>query len=759
MRGSRFGTVLVVFVLGLSAATTGASADVAGRDGAVVGAELQVDGPANNSTVVRHEHPDSVGGGDAPTAVERRLAGRLAGQLAGDALRIDAGEYDTARLPDEQYNRSLDMYIDAYRRAENPDLRQVEDRRELFVATATLQTRYARTLSEHRQVRREYEAAREAEEFARSQRRARELRNVSRELARIDSSLSARYRNVSATTGPPPDPDVTATPGTTDARTRSEYRRPDVVYGTFRRTDRFDRSAPAGLRRVPDPTASPSETASEAISDTTDATTRETERIVEEAYASTGVTARAEGGGSFSDPIRITGRLTAEGDGPPRGDASFLVNGRPHSATVAPDGSFRLRYRPVEAPAGTASIEVAYVPDDAALYLGSATTVTATVTQESPTVSIDNATESVRLGSLVSISGRITAGGEPVSNTSVGLALGGQRLAEARTDDDGAYRLAAEMPVNVSAGTRTLSVRAGENATALGPVDGTATVAVEETESALTLSAARSGGSVTVSGQLLTGTDAEADLTGQPISLRVDGERVRTVRTDAAGNYGANLTVPDSTADSDAVSVGAEFNGTNTSLTSTTVRASLGAPGQRGLGDRTTLAGSALVGVALLIGGGYGLRRYRRTRREATLGDDIPSPGPEGPEGMGPFAATETAPEDRPRQLDPVDSLIENGDFQEAVRALYRTVREDVGSGGASPQTHWEFFEEAADRLSAEQRSILRRLTETFEDVQFADQSPDLGEITKLRADAERFLEALDRDAAFDTPQAGETDD
>jgi len=111
-----------------------------------------------------------------------------------------------------------------------------------------------------------------------------------------------------------------------------------------------------------------------------------------------------------------------------------------------------------------------------ALYLPSSTTVATTITQESPTIAVRNATTTARRGSTVAVSGRITVDDVAVSNTSVALYLGERQVAETRTDGDAEYRLRTELPANISTGSQTFSIRTGDADTALASVSENADV-------------------------------------------------------------------------------------------------------------------------------------------------------------------------------------------------------------------------------------------------------------------------------------------
>ncbi|MEZ3168888.1 hypothetical protein ABNG02_16370 [Halorubrum ejinorense] len=478
-------------------------------------------------------------------------------RLSESADSIEAGEYDAAQqLLAAGYDRQLALYMEVYRTAVTADLERVEQRQALFAETAALQGRYAERLSAYRSVATDYESAVEADDRERAQRRARDLQNITGDLRRIERSLVPRYEELRETT---------------------------------------DGSV---------------ETANGIVSATTADRTRQTAARVESTYTATEVTAEASPSGSFADPIRLTGRLTAAGTDPPSGNVSFRVNGKTVTTTIEPDGTFVLPYRPVTANEGPAQVSLTYAPGDAALYLPSQTTVSTRITQSTPSLSIESSSVRASAGSSVTAAGGVTVDGVPVPNASVSLRVGERALAETRTDDTGTYRFDTRLPANVSAGTRTLSVSVGRAGTALVPVSEDAELTIEETPTRLTLSAVRSKGVVNVAGRLVT--DAETGIGGEAVVVSVDGERRSTVQTAADGNYQATVELSNATNASSAVSVRAEFNGGDTSLSSAAVSAALTPPGEGALIDARTLTLALAVGLVTILVGGLTVYRYRR---------------------------------------------------------------------------------------------------------------------------------------------------
>jgi hypothetical protein len=193
--------LLVIGCLVLAITAVGASAVAAETREPLRTAGAQIEGTQTNATQIQHERPDAARRTGNASALERRLAGQLTDRLNQSVRRIDAGNYEAAqRVVADPYDEQLLLYMDVYRTAVTADAEQVEQRERLFTETAELQSRYAKTLVEYQRIQNEYLGARQADNRDRAQRRARELRSLSRELRQTDESLTVRYQLLSDTT-------------------------------------------------------------------------------------------------------------------------------------------------------------------------------------------------------------------------------------------------------------------------------------------------------------------------------------------------------------------------------------------------------------------------------------------------------------------------------------------------------------------------------------------------------------------------------
>jgi len=552
------GCVLVVI------STAGATAVNANVGGAVGGEATSIppimnlgesDEQQQNSSDTLHEDPNSIRVSGNASALEPRLAESLIDRLTRSIENIGDREYeDSQQLLADEYDDTVNLYMEVYRSMEG-DAENRQQREDLFTETANLQKQYANILGEYEQTHEAYERARADDDENSAQRRARDLNNLTRELRQTEQSLIEEYDTLDGLTN--------------------------------------DSLGPTMM----------------TITQTTDETADQTDQIVQESYSSTSMTATAANQGSFANPITITGELTADDNTPPIGNASFLVNDQVYHGKVSSDGSFMIEYRPVTVTQGSAILDLAYVPDETALYLPSETTVETNIVQESPTMTVENATEVAGAGETIEASGQVSVDDEPVPNTTVTIRLASQHLGETQTEDDGTYRFETTMPTNISTGAQTLSIETGEPNTALAPTSESTTLDVAEVEPALTLSATREEGIVNVSGRLAS---QQSSFGQQDIVISLNGEQREIVQTNADGSYESSIELPQSIDETDSVTVQVAFDGSE-NLQSTSVGTILNPPGLALPDGLLTWVIAVTIGITAITGGSYGFYRFRST--------------------------------------------------------------------------------------------------------------------------------------------------
>lgn len=426
---------------------------------------------------------------------------------------------------------------------------------------------------------------------------------------------------------------------------------------------------------------------------------------------------------SPTDTLDTRGRLTTDNGTPIANERVTLEVGE-QSLTVRTDdaGWFRLTYTPTRLSANATTLDIEYSPPPESGYLGNETTVDIIAEPVQPTIEMTLSTDTAQFGERVSVTGRISADENVLSDVPYVVTVDGRRVGQGVTLGDG--RIDAEFTVSERADTGTQAVRVAllTDSWVVQPANETATIDVASTPTVTSIDATAAGqGTVEVTGRLLT--DAERPVPDQPVRLAVDGEAVQQTRTDGNGTFAATVTVPETSAaeggEEVGVTVEASFDGAGTNLesstqdtTATVVRQETRSWG----GVGTTVA--VLLGVVVLSVVLVGLSLYRRR--------DRPTPREGTDEGSD--EAEPTQPVDRvtvDAEIDHAVELLEAGRHEAAVRAGYAAVRRRLARDGDTIQTHWEFYEHKREQLDDDAANSLRDVTESYERVAFADESID----------------------------------
>jgi hypothetical protein len=682
---------------GVSAAATVTGGDAPGRTSAAAAIPaVQQD----NGTAVRHRNPDNRSEPGDLGRVKGYLSGKM-GELVVDCSEgIRVGEYDLCDRADEEYPDFLGKYVDLTDRTGDEE---DDETAETFNETRTEQRTFANETRTFRATYEEYRAAREAGNTARARRLARELIRTGTAANRSGRALVADLRRIENRTG--------------------------VATGEGRNATR---TVVANITNL-------------------------TRQVETDLFTPTTLTAtRGSSTASLTRPLVVTGRLTAEGDVlanrtialRPVGDAGRRLTTRTNAT-----GYYRLAYRPVTVPTGERAFRVRYLPRPAGAYLGATTTVSARVrpADVDPALTIEPPAR-VDYGDRVAVRARLSVDGIGLGTVPLGVTLGEASLGTARTGADGRVEVRGGLPARVPAGDRTLRVAFPLDGRALGPVAATARVEVVESETDLRLTGTQSAPGerrVRVTGHLVT---ADGDrVRNQPVRVGIDGGTVRTVRTNATGEFATTLSVPGGLdlGASRPVTVNASFDGTGTNLRGTTARTQVslrsasgdesggaadgdesggqvdgdesggqvdGAGFGRGvLSDGALLAGLAIAGLVALGAAAYLLRR----RREAPRTPDVPDEEPTS--AVSDAADSEDTGTDRSGPA----MHLEAGDARGAILSSYALARDRLSDGADDAWTHWEFYRRcAADGVDGEQLSALERLTELYEMTVFGPDGP-----------------------------------
>ena len=436
--------------------------------------------------------------------------------------------------------------------------------------------------------------------------------------------------------------------------------------------------------------------------------------------------------GSPTRPFVLQGKLqTTEGE--PLANRTVLLGSAAHTTTVQTDGTgeFRLRHRPTILNQGTQSVQLRYVPNATAGYLGTTAAANVSVVQRESTVEIQSAPETVTNAIPGHVTGRVLVDTEGVEGVPVRLQIGGRQIAAGRTDARGTFNLTASPPLSVPPGSTTASVVVATMDQGVARSQQNTSISVEEIPTTLALSVER------VQSQMIALSGTLRRESGQPlasrtVSISAGGQPLGWFQTDENGHFAGNLTLLENQPGIDGaeLTLTATFDGGTTHLAPTQTTGavrlpSFAPPGMFGYG-LSAQAWSLLAGIVALLGGAVILtRRHSRSANSAEDSSaqhehakpDQPKPHPPQSPQQDPLTMLESAQQvvtDTPR---------------EATRLAYLAVRtelaRDLDLTGHDSLTHWEFYETYQSR-GVERRpdhdTNFEQLTELYERAIYTDQ-------------------------------------
>ncbi|WP_276257990.1 DUF4129 domain-containing protein [Haloglomus litoreum] len=692
---------LVVAGLVTPISAAGASTvDHAGGDEAVLGSTVGTLQAENNTTAVRHRDPDATDEAGNLAAIRGQLAGRM-GEITVDCSEgIRIGNYDACDEMNGSYSDALSKYVDVTGRdagGTEDGTQSAEDYRELQRETREL----ANETQQFQQTYREYREARRNGNTTRVRRLARELLELREGIQRTGTNVSRSANDVGNRTGI----SLAAVEQNTQAVTAN--------------------------------------------------VTNTTETVVVDVFVPTAMTVSRVGQGNVSarDPLVVTGRVqTANGTAVPNGTV-VLATGPGRGArlidrtrvAVNESGAYRLTYRPTTIPPGERTLSLRYQPPLASVYLPANGTVDTTIEQIRAQLAVGETPETLRYRDEIRAVARVTGGeGESIALQRVPLALrvDGQTLAGAETNGTGDAVLRSRLPAGITPGNRTLTVAGATRGRAVIVGSISRDVRVAPTEAALDARAVQTSAgarTIRVVGRL------RADGQGVPaqdLGVRVDGRLVTTLETNATGHYRKTVTVPNAsfpaTGTGD-VGVVVTFDGAGTNLESTRVRQQLtlqrGATASSGgvfdqvvgfvEANPAVVAGGVVLGLLFVAGAFLFLRRRGDEASESVVAAESSAGGADD-------GGTEGDVERGPG-VEAVQEALGDGAYARAVLSGYAAVRRGLPVPEQSSVTHWEFYRRASEAgLSERQLEALRDVTEAFERVSFAGQTPDEDEAASI---------------------------
>lgn len=641
---------------------------------------------ANNSSV-QQEDPQAVDDDGNVSALQGALSDRLGETLIDCSEGLEVGSYNACN-ESKDYPDWLDKYVNVTRSSDS----ESENNTDEFQEARENQTSYATDVQRFRRTVDQYRTARANGQPDRARGLARRAQRLSRQINETGTRLTRDYRAIDNGT-----------------------------------TQNF----------------------SAAIDTTTEITNNVSataDTLSVEQFKNTTLTAStADSRITFNDSLVVSGYLRTA-NGTPLANRTIVLedDGRLRRTTTDEAGQYVLTYRPAVLPLDTRRLTVRYRPSTLSVYRSNRTTVPVTVRQVTPTLQAATTPKTVGFDELLSVTGRVAVNDSGVGSVPVAVSIDGQELTLAdgsrvRTGSEGRFRMAHELPADVTSGRQRVRVSMPLENRSVASTNTSVPVTITQTPTRLSLNATQEsvngsavgGPIVHVAGRLsANGTP----VTNQTVTVGLNNSTT-PVTTDENGSYDANVTVPervfaDQTGTTTAT-VSATFDGAETNLESsrrqTTIE--LLVPTQRmGLIDQLVAAFRALplsyqlllgLGAVIVLGAlASVLRRWLGitegdTDDSSTAADETTPTSNDQHEGLG--ALLRAAREE-----------LSAGDADGAVGFAYTAVRRalnrDPELGGA--RTHWEFLDACIERgLGDRQLGALRRLTERYERATFSQRS------------------------------------
>lgn len=469
-----------------------------------------------------------------------------------------------------------------------------------------------------------------------------------------------------------------------------------------------------------------SEEAIEHVEETRDRVSEDQEQVQTVHFYETELTVEAvDATASFVDPAIVSGTLTdADGDPVANRSIELVVGETTHVVDTDADGSFTIEYRPMTRALDATNLTVAYVPDPASEFLASEDTVALDIEQVTPDLAVDVEPDAGGFGEELIVTGSLAVEAIPVDGVDLEIVLGGQAVGTA-TVSDGHFETAVTIPGEVPAGTADLSVRLPLEDRALASVVEVTEVEIDETETAVDLTADVEGDELVVEGGVET-VDGQAVDAGT-VAIYVDGEEQTEIG--ASGEFTERLTIPDDAGDN--LTVRAAFDGTGTNLGDSD--ASVAVTHEAPATGPTSWWLAVAISVVLVVGAAA-VWVYVR----AGGSDDEPRDPPEIAIGSEPDATpSQPDPHIAEQFLENATAAIDGERYDDAVADAYVAARlvmaEHVPPEG--PMTHGEYAQYVRtvgleNGLDAATVDRFEEVTDAFEHASFAPASMDSAEAT-----------------------------
>ena len=460
-----------------------------------------------NNSSVHHENPDNANEDGNLSGVRSWLSEQMGEVLIDCTEGVPARQYGACDQLDKEYPEWLSKHVDVNREIESEDTGEQDNgtdtnTSESFGQAKENQQQFVSTVQEFNETRREYRNARENGSTQDARARGRELLALAQQTRNVSTNLTANYRTIGNVSGTNVTGGINTINSTTEnisavvrnisaeqfvnttltvdnSSTRISYLRPLSMSGQLTDENETPLSDKRVVLRVGNYSQRTTTTESGGFSftyrptlvslNTQQATVRYIPRdlspylsnqssvpvSIEQVEPSINVSTDPNRAG-FNDPVTVTGRVSADGDGVSSVPFTVSIDGHRLNSARLPTTNSEGRYQttgrlPASMPPGNQTVRVSIPLEGRAVAGVTATgsiTIVPTPTQLSITapdeylINQSNTTDPV-----IPVAGRLTVeNGSPAPNRPIELRLNGSTVSTVRTGQNGTYATNISIP-------------------------------------------------------------------------------------------------------------------------------------------------------------------------------------------------------------------------------------------------------------------------------------------------------------------------
>lgn len=417
---------------------------------------------------------------------------------------------------------------------------------------------------------------------------------------------------------------------------------------------------------------------------------------------------------SPATPLRVEGRVTADGDGLADETVELIVGDRRVQTQTDSNGRFTLTFRPKTIEPGERTATLRFVPEPTTPYATTTTTFDVTVESAEPTVSATVNRSRVQFGDSAAVTGDIGVNGSALSGVAVAARLNSTVLERTRTGADGGFRLSAPIDASVPVGEQQITLIVSNSDAAVQQVRLTRRITVAPTPTDIRLTVSQHNQTtLRVAGELRTRNGTA--LRNRPVTLSVGGADPVIVSTDRAGEFNTTVSIPPGVVDGGIpfvardIPVRGSFAPPDGNLKSTNATATISYTPPASQSLRNTLLGTLAVAVAVV--GAVLWQRREVEFFDGAADTEVPetrelTSSPTSDAGPSPYTLLTTA-----------ESSLAASQDGDAIRLGYAALRRlyiDRYDPGPA-LTHWELHDKLQAELPDHDLDTLSRATTAYE--------------------------------------------